>query len=106
MRNSFHILFWRDIPSMVKGKIGRQRLSHPLDNRFMEAIDAAAMKIGDTDSDEYLAGWRSSSPEAFGDNPEEQLAEVAAQLEADYPRARLILLMKNGGNEHGSVESI
>lgn len=84
--------------------MGRQRLSHPLDNRFMEAIDAAAMKIGDTASDEYLNGWRSSEPIAFGEQPDQQLADVAAQLEADYPRARLIALMKNGGHDNGSVE--
>lgn len=97
MRDSFHVLYWRDIPSMVKGKVGRQRLSCPLDNRFMEAIDAAAMKVGDTESDEYLAGWRSSEPMAFGDQPQAQIEQVAAQLEADYPRERLIALMKNGG---------
>jgi len=84
---------------MVKGKMGRKRLSHPLDNRFMEAIDAAAMRTGDTESEEYLQGWRSSDPVPFGDNPEQQLAEVAAQLEADYPRERLVGLMKSGGLE-------
>lgn len=105
MRDSFHILYWRDIPSMVKGKVGRERFSQPLDNRFMEAIDAAAMKVGDTESDDYLAGWRSSEPFAFGDQPAEQLAEVAAKLEADYSRARLVALMKNGGLEEGSAES-
>lgn len=84
---------------MVKGKLGRKRLSHPLDNRFMEAIDAAAMRTGDTESDEYLEGWRSSDPIAFGDNPEQQLADVAAKLEADYPRERLVALMKSGGVE-------
>ena len=99
MRDSFHILYWRDIPSMVKGKLGRQRLSHPLDNRFMEAIDAAAMRIGDTNSDEYLQGWRSSEPMAFGENPEQQLAELAAKLEEDYPRERLVALIKSGGSE-------
>ncbi len=104
MRDSFHILYWRDIPSMVKGKIGRKRLSHPLDNRFMEAIDAAAMKIGDTNSDDYLSGWRSSEPQAFGVDPEAQLAQVASKLEVDYPRERLLTLMKNGGLEDGDIE--
>ena len=103
MRDSFHILYWRDIPSMVKGKMGRKRLSHPLDNRFMEAIDAAAMRTGDTESDEYLEAWRSSDPIPFGDQPEQQLAEVAAQLEADYPRERLLELMRNGGIENGAA---
>ena len=46
MAEKYHILYWRDIPSMVKAKIGRKRLSRPLPDRFMEAIDAAAMKTG------------------------------------------------------------
>ena len=87
---------------MVKGKIGRERLSKALDNRFMEAIDAAAMKIGDTGSDEYLAGWRSSDVRPFGENPIAQLTAVVDQLNTDYPKDRLIALIKNGGLETNS----
>lgn len=104
MKNSFHILYWRDIPSLVKGKFGRERLSQSLHNRFMEAIDAAAMKTGDTTSDDYLEGWRRSAPIAFGDNPQTQLTEFVARLEEDYPHERLIALMKSGGVENTEQE--
>ncbi|MFT5656295.1 MAG: hypothetical protein ACI9XU_002022 [Arenicella sp.] len=97
MSGNYHILYWRDIPSMVKGKDGRTRLSCPLDARFMEAIDAAAMRTGDTNSDEYLQGWISSEPMPIEGDGQECLNNAAAELEAQYPRERLVALIKSGG---------
>lgn len=97
MSGNYHILYWRDIPSMLKGKVGRQRVSQPLANRFMEAIDSAAMRAGDINSDEYLEHWRSSeSMEIIGD-AQEFLAERAAEIEEQYSRERLRALVKTGG---------
>lgn len=100
MSGQYHILYWRDIPSMVKGKVGRKRVSQPLDGRFMEAIDAAAMRTGDTNSEQYLDDWKSS--ESFpidGDDAQVCLIQAASALEADYPRERLLALIKSGGRE-------
>ncbi len=98
MSGQYHILYWRDIPSMLKGKVGRKRVAQPLDNRFMEAIDAAAMRTGDTNSEEYLEDWRASeSAPIEGDDAQEFLQQIAAGLEADYPRERLVALIKSGG---------
>ena len=100
MSGQYHILYWRDIPSMLKGKVGRKRVSQPLDNRFMEAIDAAAMRTGDTNSEEYLEDWRSSDSLAIeSDDASAYLAKLAAKIEADYPRERLLALIKSGGRE-------
>ena len=38
------ITYWRDIPSQVAVKLGRKEEKRMLDNRFMEAIDMAAVK--------------------------------------------------------------
>ena len=99
MSDKYHILYWRDIPSMVKAKVGRKRYSRALDNRFMEAIDAAAMRTGDTNSDEYLEDWKSSDLFDIDGEPQAHLDKVGDQLEADYPRERLVALIKNGGRE-------
>ncbi len=60
------VTYWRDIPSAVSVKAGRKEEKRMLDNRFMEAIDMAAMRGGATDSDSYLADWRRADPIAGG----------------------------------------
>ena len=97
MADQYHILYWRDIPSMVKAKIGRKRLSAPLSNRFMEAIDMAAMRDGETDSEAYLEHWRASENFAIEGDAQACLDQVAARLEAEFPHERLIAVAKNGG---------
>lgn len=97
MADQYHILYWRDIPSMVKAKIGRKRLSRPLPDRFMEAIDAAAMKTGDTNTDQYLADWRQSEMFDIEGDPQECLENVGQRLEDEFPRERLIAIAKKGG---------
>ena len=62
------ITYWRDIPSAVSVKIGRKEEKRMLDNRFMEAIDMAAMRDGATNTDDYLADWRRSAPVAVSDD--------------------------------------
>ncbi len=100
MSGQYHILYWRDIPSMLKGKVGRKRVSQPLDNRFMDAIDAAAMRTGNTNSEEYLEDWRSSeSLPIEGEDAQAFLVKLAADIEADYPRERVLALIKSGGRE-------
>jgi len=97
MSGKYHILYWRDIPSMVKGKVGRKRVSRPLSDRFMEAIDAAAMRTGDTDSDDYLEHWRASEHFDIEGDAEEFLDQVVDRLEQEYSKERLLQLRKNGG---------
>jgi len=97
MADKYHILYWRDIPSMVKAKIGRKRFSRPLHDRFMEAIDAAAMKTGDTNTDQYLADWRQSELLDIEGDVQECLEQVALELENEFPREKLISMARNGG---------
>jgi len=97
MSDKYHILYWREIPSMVKAKIGRKRLSAPLSNRFMEAIDMAAMRDGETDTDAYLEHWKASENFDIEGDPQACLDAVAVRLEAEFPQDRLIAIAKNGG---------
>ena len=91
------VVFWRDIPAQVKARQGRQRASRGLATRFQEAVDAAAMRAGLTDTDFYLAEWRTSAWEERPGSPEHSADQYAAELEAEYSAERLRLLVDNGG---------
>jgi hypothetical protein len=51
-------VYWRDIPAQVIVGKGRRGAKAPLPERFEQAIDRVAMKIGARDEDAYLREWR------------------------------------------------
>jgi hypothetical protein len=51
-------IFWRDIPSHVIYKNGREKTKKQLDPKFAIAIDRAAMRAGKGSSDAYMSEWR------------------------------------------------
>jgi hypothetical protein len=91
-------ILWRDIPSQVVIKRGRDRGKYMLSARFQEAIDRAAMRAGKGGSDAYLDEWRrvTTAIEAEG-----TLADIAAQLgqeiEAHYSDEDITRLAKQNG---------
>lgn len=90
-------VFWRDIPAQVIIGKGRSGAKMPLPERFEQAIDRAAMKVGARDDDAYLAGFhRVVVGEADGDMKEVAEAE-AAKLDAAYDTARLKTLIDAEG---------
>ncbi|MBG1232057.1 virulence factor [Aestuariivirga litoralis] len=91
------ITYWRDIPSAVSVKIGRKEEKRMLDNRFMEAIDMAAMRSGSTDTDAYLADWRRGEPQAVSDDMATEADKAKAALEAEYTQDKIKALIANGG---------
>jgi hypothetical protein len=91
------VLYWRDIPSQVIVKAGRQSEKRLLSDRFQEAIDMAAMRGGAAGTDAYLDEWRRADPvEVEGDMAAAATA-AAERLEADYDKERLKTLIANGG---------
>ena len=76
--------YWRDLPSLVVAREGDAVTKSPLDARFQEAIDEAAMRLGATDSDAYLDGWtRGEWTPAEGSGPE-VCERVVAELEEQW----------------------
>jgi hypothetical protein len=96
---SLTILYWRDIPSQVIVKAGRSSAKRELSERFIRAIDAAAMHAGAKSDDAYLAEWRRGDPVACGDDLEKEATAAAAQLEAEYDTHRLAVLAKHNGRD-------
>ncbi len=99
MSAKYQIIYWRDIPSQVKTKVGRKRGGQQLSERFIQSIDAASMKSGDTDTDSYLEEWRQTPWADVEGDAAEFLAAKVAELEAAYSGKRLSNLVKNGGWE-------
>ncbi|MGH6814828.1 MAG: virulence factor [Hyphomicrobiaceae bacterium] len=93
------VLFWRDIPAQVIVRRGRTAAKRPLSERFVQAIDRAAMRSGAQETDAYLAEWRKSAPESCGDDLEAEADRAAAHFEKMYDNGRLAQLAANGGRE-------
>lgn len=94
---TIQVIYWRDIPAQVKVKGGPARAARQLSERFLAAIDRAAMNAGLFNTDNYLNQWRTADlPERDGE-PEAVAAAAAAELEARYSEAQLDALAEQGG---------
>ncbi|MEL6170922.1 MAG: virulence factor [Pseudomonadota bacterium] len=91
------VVYWRDIPAQVIVGKGRRGAKKQLPERFEQAIDAAAMKVGAADTDAYLAEWRKAEPYAVDGEAEAVVEAEAARLDAEYDRERVRALIKNNG---------
>ncbi|WP_417519337.1 virulence factor [Minwuia sp.] len=95
------VVYWRDIPAQVIVKAGRKRATVELPERFIQAIDRTAMKLGAKDSDAYLAEWRRGEPETVDGDLEALAGQFAAQLETEFPQERINAMVTNGGRADG-----
>lgn len=85
----YQVTRWRELPSMVAARADDATVKSQLAPRFQEAIDEAAMRLGEAGADDYLAGWdRSPWTEASG-SPSEVLDRVVAELDAAWPAERI-----------------
>jgi hypothetical protein len=96
------IVYWRDIPAQViVGGAGRRGarggVRAPLPDRFEQAIDRCAMKIGARDDDAYLAEWRKAAPYEVDGPADAVAAAEAARLDAEYGQDRIRALIDNAG---------
>lgn len=91
------IVYWRDIPAQVIVGKGRRGVKRVLPERFEQAIDRAAMKVGARDTDAYLAEWRKAAPYPVEGTDEAVADAEAARLIADYDRDRIAALIDNNG---------
>lgn len=96
---SLIIISWRDIPSQVIVKRGRETGKVVLSARFQEAIDRAAMRAGKGSSEAYMADWRRSAPQTCGDDLQAEASAAAAALEARYSDDDLERLIRAKGQD-------
>lgn len=93
------IVFWRDIPAQVIVRQGRKAAKRELPERFVQAIDACAMRVGAKDTDAYLGEWRRSAPTMCSDDLEAEADRALNELETAYGRDRLRQLVAEEGRE-------
>ena len=91
------VVYWRDIPAQVIVGKGRRGSKVQLSERFEQAIDRCAMKIGARDSDSYLAEWRKAPVGDVEGEPDAIAASEAARLEAEFDTAKLKSLIDSDG---------
>ncbi|WP_435136266.1 virulence factor [Pseudopelagicola sp. nBUS_19] len=91
------IVYWRDIPAQVIVGKGRRGSKKQLTERFEQAIDRVAMRVGASDTDAYLSEWRKSVPYTVEGEPQAIAESEAARLETEFDHARIKLLVDNEG---------
>ena len=91
------IVFWRDIPAQVIVGKGRRGAKQPLNERFEQAIDRAAMRTGAAGTDAYLAEWRKAVPYQIDGDQDDIVKLEAARLENEYDHERIKALIDNDG---------
>ena len=93
------VVYWRDIPAQVIVGKGRRGTKAPLPERFEQAIDRCAMRVGARDADAYLGEWRKVEVDEAAGDPSRIAADWAARLDADYPPDRLRALIATDGHQ-------
>ncbi len=99
---SLSIISWRDIPSQVVVKRGRETAKLQLSARFQEAVDRAAMRAGRGSSDAYIADWKRSESRPCGEDLKAEAAAEAARIEARFTDEALEELIRAKGLAAGS----
>ncbi len=94
-----NIIYWRDIPTQIVAGKGRKAIKRQLANRFMVAVDKAAMNGNASDTDAYLVEWR-KAPHPLDDNlaTAEAVESLALKFEEDYSNSRLADIARNNGH--------
>lgn len=78
---------------MVVARAGDEVVKVALANRFQEAIDEAAMRVGASDADAYMDGWRRTEWETAEGTPTEVSEAISKKLETQLDEAALNALL-------------
>jgi hypothetical protein len=88
---------WREIPSMVVARSGETTIKIMLASRFQEAIDEAAMRLGEIDADAYTAGWNRDPWVKTEGAPDAVAAQIVEKLEIEFSEEKITALLDSLG---------
>lgn len=74
---------------MVVAKLGEETVKIQLAQRLQEAIDEAAMRLGESDADAYLAGWSRSEWQEVDGDPKTVAEAIGAKLENEFTEEKI-----------------
>ena len=80
----YQILYWHDIPVQVRAGGRHDRVSVALPDRFLEAVDSAAMRAKLTGSEAYTNGFQWGEMQTRDGTAEQTANTVAAELDAQF----------------------
>ena len=90
-------VFWRDIPSQVMARKGRDTRKILLSERFQEAIDRAAMRAGKGSSEANMSELRRETIRCDDADLEAAVQARAQELEAGFSEEDLLALIRAKG---------
>ena len=88
------IYYWKNIPYGVRARDEKGRVTKQLPRVFEAAVDAAAMADGQTESEQYQAGFVWGGREDRPGSAEEAAQAVVDEIVAAYPAPRLAKLAR------------
>ena len=91
--SEYQIMRWREIPSMVVARSGETNIKIMLASRFQEAIDEAAMRLGEIDADAYTSGWNRDPWVETEGAPDVVGARIVEELERELSEEKLSALL-------------
>jgi hypothetical protein len=97
--SEYQIMRWREIPSMVVARSGETTIKVMLASRFQEAIDEAAMRLGEIDADAYTAGWNRDPWVPTVGTPDVVAAQIVEGLEKEFSEERISALLDSLGEK-------
>jgi hypothetical protein len=97
--SQYQIMRWREIPSMVIAREGETTIKVMLASRFQEAIDEAAMRLGEIDADAYTAGWNRDPWVEATETPDVLATKIVGELENELSEEKLEELLKSMGEK-------
>lgn len=81
------VTYWKEIPVSVMVKETRENKANvQLSKIYMVTVDAVATKTGATTAEAYAAGFRSEDFEKECGDAKVLAEQIAAELEAKYPK--------------------
>jgi hypothetical protein len=88
------IYYWKDIPYGVRAKDAQGRVTKHLPPAFGASVDAAAMAEGQTEADQYQAGFVWGPAEERAGTAEEIAQAIVDEIIAAYPPQKLAKLAR------------
>ena len=84
----YQILYWKDIPSVVEASDGTDSAKVQLSERFQVLIDAVAMKLGLSGTEDYLEQWDHGDEQERPGTARQVADTVARELEENFGEYR------------------
>ena len=91
--SEYQVMRGREIPSMVVARSGETTIKIMLASRFQEAIDEAAMRLGEIDADAYTSGWNRDPWVEVDGAPDAVAARIVEDLENELSEEKLSALL-------------